>query len=813
MSLHAVSFKVKLLGGILTTVAVVILAMTAINQSLVGDSLAVLGRASLHSFGKSVEAMMEMQQRLLQEKAHTDTGVVLREVNSKGFPSLNKMNTARVAVQHEDGTKTTVELPTIDLGPVTLTGNHEFFGPIREAVGGHVSLYQFVDGGMVLVASTIPGAAPGRDALIPKDSPLAQALAKGEEYYQVASIAGQLLFNGYAPLMDFYGVPLGVVVASRPIITPDFEKSIQALNVGGKGESFLFDADGLLVSHPTRAGDTLAAASYWSGFKSTKDGFVEYKDAGEPRVAFLRYYAPWQLTYGFSLSESEMSHGVDVTLRNAGLLIAAGAILLTGLVVWVLVNSVVKPLKRIEAYAAQVAEGDLTARLEGKYPGELGHVQRSIEQMVARLKDRLGFSQGVLSGIAAALPCMTLDPVGNITFANKLLLDILEKRGTPEDYIGRHAGDFFYGEPGRRIRTVQAMEEDRTLQGEMEVRAPSGELKVMQVNANPIKDLDGVLIGAFTIYHDLTTIRRQEREIRSQNDTILTAAERANTIADAIASAAVQLSQQVGATSQGASHQRERIADTADQLDKMANMSNQVAQNAAGAADEASQAQSQAQEGRRTVSEAVAAMTRIREQMQGLDQSMATLGAKAQDIGRIITVIQDIADQTNLLALNAAIEAARAGDAGRGFAVVADEVRKLAEKTMTATREVGQTVRAIQDSARSTGSATHQVLVAVEDGATLAASSGQTLERIVAVVSQTAGKVLDIAQAGQEQASVSVAVSMAMEDVSGISAETAQGMRAADQAVTQLSDQAAALKIIMASLQQSKSACVTLLQN
>ncbi|MCA1986968.1 MAG: Cache 3/Cache 2 fusion domain-containing protein, partial [Desulfovibrio sp.] len=456
VSFHTISFKAKLLGGILATVAVVILAMTAINQALVGDSLAVLGRASLHSFGESVEAMMEMQQALLQEKAHTDTGVVLREVNSKGFPSLNKMNTFPLVIPREGGGELTVELPSIDLGPVTLTGNHTFFDPIREVVGGHVSLYQFFEEGLVLVASTVPGAAPGQGGVIPKESPLGTALASGKEFYQVASIGGALLFNGYAPLMDFYGVPLGVVVASRPIITPDFEKSIQALNVGGKGESFLFDAEGLLVSHPSRAGQSLAGAPYWTSFRDTTEGFVDYQDANESRVAFLRYYAPWQLTYGFSLSESEMAHGVDVALRNAGLLIAAGAILLTGLVVWVLVTSVTSPLKRIEAYAAQVAEGDLTARLEGKYPGELGHVQRSIEQMVARLKDRLGFSQGVLSGIAAALPCMTLDPRGHITFTNKLLLDILEKQGTPEDYVGRHAGEFFYGEAGRRTRTIQA---------------------------------------------------------------------------------------------------------------------------------------------------------------------------------------------------------------------------------------------------------------------------------------------------------------------------------------------------------------------
>ena len=73
-----------------------------------------------------------------------------------------------------------------------------------------------------------------------------------------------------------------------------------------------------------------------------------------------------------------------------------------------------------------------------------------------------------------------------------------------------------------------------------------------------------------------------------------------------------------------------------------------------------------------------------------------TLQASSKEIGEILKMVTDIAAQTNLLALNATIEAARAGEAGKGFAVVANEVKDLAERTTTATEDIGEKITSVQ---------------------------------------------------------------------------------------------------------------------
>lgn len=152
-------------------------------------------------------------------------------------------------------------------------------------------------------------------------------------------------------------------------------------------------------------------------------------------------------------------------------------------------------------------------------------------------------------------------------------------------------------------------------------------------------------------------------------------------------------------------------------------------------------------------------------------------------------VISDIADQTNLLALNAAIEAARAGDAGRGFAVVADEVRKLAEKTMVATKEVGDAIVGIQAGTRMNLEHVEKSVADIEVATQLAGQSGTSLQEIVGMVETATDQVRAIATASEEQSAASEEINRSIEDIHRISDETATAMEESSRAVSDLAEQ------------------------
>ena len=151
-----------------------------------------------------------------------------------------------------------------------------------------------------------------------------------------------------------------------------------------------------------------------------------------------------------------------------------------------------------------------------------------------------------------------------------------------------------------------------------------------------------------------------------------------------------------------------------------------------------------------------------------------SLAKQTNDIGSIVSTIDDIAAQTNLLALNAAIEAARAGEAGRGFAVVADEVRALASRTTASTQEISQMVKNVQAEAKNATDSINASVVNMDTVANDASHIMDIFNDISAHVSDVNTQITQIATAAEEQTTATSEISAHMQNVSQMTGDMAQ---------------------------------------
>jgi methyl-accepting chemotaxis protein len=197
--------------------------------------------------------------------------------------------------------------------------------------------------------------------------------------------------------------------------------------------------------------------------------------------------------------------------------------------------------------------------------------------------------------------------------------------------------------------------------------------------------------------------------------------------------------------------QASSVAETSASIDQMVTSIQRVADTAKVLLDIANRSREEVVTGIQTMEKTTDGLNRTNRAIQSSAEIINILGHRADDIGKIIEVIDDLAEQTNLLALNAAIEAARAGEHGLGFAVVADEVRKLAEKSTQSTKEIADLIQSIQREARQAVENMEHSTRIVEEGLSLGNDLGSALHKISDVVTEVYKFSQEIGAATNEQ--------------------------------------------------------------
>jgi methyl-accepting chemotaxis protein len=514
------------------------------------------------------------------------------------------------------------------------------------------------------------------------------------------------------------------------------------------------------------------------------------------------------------------AYGQTVMLAGS----AAGVVLAVVMTLLVVIGFV-RVLRELGGFAGAVAAGKFDYQVKTREKGEIGAMVAAMRQITDVLKsivekyldleakvkagllDTVGDAEkiggefavlikgtnGIMSGYLNVVdniptPVLMLSKDGKAEYLNGKAREL-----AGSEYRGKSVGQLFTredeGAPEDALR--KALESGQAAGAETRVHARGKDMDIAYT-AIPILN-KGAVASVLLLITDLTLIKDARRAIQN-------AASQAVAVSSRLAAAAEELSAQVEQVSRGAEMQRAQVESTASAMTAMNSTVLTVAGNAGRASEQSELTRTKAESGAELVNKVARSVNMVNRAAETLQMNMKDLGSQAESIGGVMNVISDIADQTNLLALNAAIEAARAGEAGRGFAVVADEVRKLAEKTMSATQEVGTSIKGIQQSALTNIAEVGVAAAAVADAAELADSSGQALAEIVTLASSNSQVVVSIATAAEEQSATSEEINRAVEKINQVVGETSNGMVQASKAVLELSQTANELNRIIGEL-------------
>jgi twitching motility protein PilJ len=303
---------------------------------------------------------------------------------------------------------------------------------------------------------------------------------------------------------------------------------------------------------------------------------------------------------------------------------------------------------------------------------------------------------------------------------------------------------------------------------------------------------DGDLTAEATVTEDFTgaiadSINYAIDQMRGLVQAIRGTAVRVATAAQESQSTAMQLAD-------ASEHQAQEIAGASAAVNEMAVSIDQVSSNAAESSAVAERSVAIAKKGTNVVQNTIRGMDNIREQIQETSKRIKRLGESSQEIGDIVSLINDIADQTNILSLNAAIQASMAGDAGRGFAVVADEVQRLAERSSAATKQIEALVKTIQSDTNEAVISMEHTTAEVVRGARLAQDAGVALEEIENVSTSLAELIQNISNAARQQSSSALHISNTMNVIQEITSQTSSGTNATAYSIGNLADMAFELR-------------------
>jgi len=390
---------------------------------------------------------------------------------------------------------------------------------------------------------------------------------------------------------------------------------------------------------------------------------------------------------------------IILVLAGTGVLIYGGL----GLMIYVMVRRmIVAPTTEALAVASSIAAGDLSQSVRVRTMDEIGMLGRGLNLMISGLKgmiDNVREAARKTESVWAEVQTISTE----ITSGSKAQAESVEEAASSVNEM-----HFSLKEIAGNVDDLYKTSE-QTSSSVIEMAASVSEV------ARTMTELSSAIEDTATA---ITQLSAAVRQIADNVEVLSTAA-------DETAASATEISasvKEVESNARESAALAEAVSADAEQL------------------------------GMRSIEKTIEGMNRIEATARRSADVVNRLGERAENIGSILTVIEDITDQTALLALNAAILAAQAGEHGKGFAVVAAEIRELANRTASSTKEIGKLITSVQEESREAVGVMREEVGMVEEGVRLSRDTREALSKILERADLSRDMSRSINKAATEQA-------------------------------------------------------------